>query len=327
MDKNISYDGIFKEFMETFDDSVVVEFINELFDRKHSHNSKVARLATESHDDSKERRSDIVLRIGRDMYHVEIQSGNDNEIALRVFEYSYRAAMQHGKSQDENSLELEFPKSLVFYLRSNDKTPRELAVSLKLPDDNIVKFTIPTKRLGEYQPHDLTKNSLIALAPFYPMLFEGKNLKDPAELKRLEETVLFFKDEIASGVKDGKISRRVADLALKSLDDILKNVLVKSKLDRKEVDEIMENVMRKYHCEPLNWREEGRIEGLRKGKAEGKAEGKVETAKNLFAMGLSFEDIQRATGLKVETLERLQTAVAAEQSKNLEEIAPPRRRR
>ncbi|EHH01907.1 hypothetical protein HMPREF9441_00116, partial [Paraprevotella clara YIT 11840] len=46
---------------------------------------------------------------------------------------------------------------------------------------------------------------------------------------------------------------------------------------------------------------EGRAEGL----AEGRAEGILSTAQNLKAMGLSIEDISRATGLSKEDIVKL----------------------
>ena len=54
---------------------------------------------------------------------------------------------------------------------------------------------------------------------------------------------------------------------------------------------------------------EGRAEGLAEGRAEGLAEGRAEgilsTARNLKAMGLSMEDISRATGLSKEDIVKL----------------------
>ena len=54
---------------------------------------------------------------------------------------------------------------------------------------------------------------------------------------------------------------------------------------------------------------EGRAEGLAEGRAEGLAEGRAEgilsTARNLKAMGLSMEDISRATGLSKEDILKL----------------------
>lgn len=54
---------------------------------------------------------------------------------------------------------------------------------------------------------------------------------------------------------------------------------------------------------------EGKAEGLAEGKAEGLAEGKAKektaTAKRLLSMGLSVEDIAKATSLSVEQVEAI----------------------
>ena len=68
----------------------------------------------------------------------------------------------------------------------------------------------------------------------------------------------------------------------------------------------------------LDERREGKAEGIAEGKeiglAEGKeiglAEEKLATAKRLFSMGLSVQDIAKATSLPIEQVEALQ----AEQS-------------
>ena len=47
--------------------------------------------------------------------------------------------------------------------------------------------------------------------------------------------------------------------------------------------------------------EEGRAEG----RVEGRAEGRAEVARNLLRMGMSIEDISKATGITKEEIERL----------------------
>jgi predicted transposase/invertase (TIGR01784 family) len=50
---------------------------------------------------------------------------------------------------------------------------------------------------------------------------------------------------------------------------------------------------------------EGLTEGRSKGRAEGREEALLSTARNLKAMGLSMEDISRATGLSKEDILKL----------------------
>jgi predicted transposase/invertase (TIGR01784 family) len=49
----------------------------------------------------------------------------------------------------------------------------------------------------------------------------------------------------------------------------------------------------------------GKVEGKAEGKAEGLIDGKRETAINLLSMGLSVEQIAKATGLSIEEIESL----------------------
>ncbi|MCL2086940.1 MAG: hypothetical protein FWH05_05015, partial [Oscillospiraceae bacterium] len=122
-------------------------------------------LNPESHFDGEEKRSDTMLRIGKDDYLVEVQSENDESMPLRIFVYQYRAALQHRTTLRADYLRLDFPKTVVFYLRGNKNTPHELTIELKLPDSNIVSYKVPTKRLSEYKPEDLISKSMLIFAP------------------------------------------------------------------------------------------------------------------------------------------------------------------
>ena len=72
----------------------------------------------------------------------------------------------------------------------------------------------------------------------------------------------------------------------------------------------MKDLRDEAHAEGLA---EGKAQGLAEGKAKGLAEGKAEekaaTAKRLLSMGLSVEDIAKATSLSAEQVE----AINAEQ--------------
>ena len=52
-------------------------------------------------------------------------------------------------------------------------------------------------------------------------------------------------------------------------------------------------------------KEEGIAEGIEKGRAEGKYEANTETAQRLLAMGLSAEEVARATQLPLEIVKNL----------------------
>lgn len=91
------------------------------------------------------------------------------------------------------------------------------------------------------------------------------------------------------------------------------DTIVEIKNDKKVRDAYMTYEMRmkdlrdEAHAEGLA---EGKAQGLAEGKAEGFAEGKAEektaTAKRLLSMGLSVEDVAKATSLSVEQVEAIE---------------------
>lgn len=111
-------------------------------------------------------------------------------------------------------------------------------------------------------------------------------------------------DYINSNIINSNFTREVAD------------TIVEIKNDKKVRDAYMTYEMRmkdmrdEAHAEgKAEGLAEGKAEGLAEGKAEGLAEGKAEektaTAKRLLSMGLSVEDIAKATSLSVEQVEAI----------------------
>ncbi|WP_293829643.1 hypothetical protein [uncultured Phascolarctobacterium sp.] len=60
-----------------------------------------------------------------------------------------------------------------------------------------------------------------------------------------------------------------------------------------------------YEMRMKDLRDEAHAEGKAEGLAEGKAEEKTATAKRLLSMGLSVEDIAKATSFSVEQVEKI----------------------
>lgn len=107
-------------------------------------------------------------------------------------------------------------------------------------------------------------------------------------------------DYINSNTINSNFTREVAD------------TIVEIKNDKKVRDAYMTYEMRMKDLRD-EAHAEGKAEGLAEGKAEGLAEGKAKektaTAKRLLSMGLSVEDIAKATSLSIEQVE----AIKAEQ--------------
>ena len=103
-------------------------------------------------------------------------------------------------------------------------------------------------------------------------------------------------DYINSNTITSNFTREVAD------------TIVEIKNDKKVRDAYMTYEMRMKDLRD-EAHAEGKAEGLAEGKAEGLAEGKAKektaTAKRLLSMGLSVEDIAKATSLSVEQVEAI----------------------
>ena len=107
--------------------------------------------------------------------------------------------------------------------------------------------------------------------------------------------------EIGKAVEDLEVSG-FTDAELRAYDKFWDSVSVERTLldDRyqKGMEEGMEKGMEKG-------KEEGIAEGMEKGRAEGKHEANTETAQRLLAMGLSAEQVAKATQLPLEIIKNL----------------------
>ena len=107
--------------------------------------------------------------------------------------------------------------------------------------------------------------------------------------------------EIGKAVEDLEVSG-FTDAELRAYDKFWDSVSVERTLldDRyqKGMEEGMEKGMEKG-------KEEGIAEGMEKGRAEGKYEANTEIAQRLLAMGLSAEQVAKATQLPLEIIKNL----------------------
>ncbi|MBR3536886.1 MAG: Rpn family recombination-promoting nuclease/putative transposase, partial [Oscillospiraceae bacterium] len=131
-----NYDGIAKSLLDSMKDESLVDFINSSFSKNFKKDSKVVRLATETYDEElKQKRCDYFIRIENDLFLIEIQSNDDSEMAMRIFDYGIRGAKIHGSVKNDEIIDLKLPEPVVFFLRKNN--PKEkLSVRISGPNEN-----------------------------------------------------------------------------------------------------------------------------------------------------------------------------------------------
>ncbi len=226
--KRFSYDGLFKRFMEILSDEVIKKFLLYLFglDSKIDFSGKLVRLQQETHNNGKKRVSDLFYKIGNLYFCIEIQLMNDKQMALRVFEYSFRGAMLHGiRNSSAEEVTIVFPQPAVIYLRNSETTPDKITVKLSFPG-NTVSYEAAVKKLSDYTVEDLFKQFAYPLMSFYPLNYE-KDLhkKHTMELEKdFIEDINQIIDKIGEAVKNGILDPTAAQILINTLRSLMNMV-------------------------------------------------------------------------------------------------------
>ena len=138
----------------------------------------------------------------------------------------------------------------------------------------------------------------------------------------LENRELELPDEATTMILNTKGTHGDISKDIKSFYDYVNNHIVTTDFTKQIDDEISylkldTKVRREFmlmEARLLDERREGEAVGIAKGKeigiAEGEAKEKLATAKRLFSMGLSVQDIAKATSLPIEQVEALQAEQA-----------------
>ena len=117
----------------------------------------------------------------------------------------------------------------------------------------------------------------------------------------LSEEELIQQQQYLPTVEELEISG-FTDAELRAYDKFWDSVSVERTLLDDRYQKGMEKGMEKGIAEGL---EMGMKQGMEKGKAEGKHEANTETAQRLLAMGLSAEEVAKATQLPLEIIKKL----------------------
>ena len=186
------YDKAFKRIL-TLSDKAVINLINGLFDTNYPTNSKITYNWTE-HEDKELKRtlSDSILTINdRDIYHIEAQMTEDEEIVFRVFEYGFGHAYKN-RTYDNGNETLFFPRPCIIYLDEGkkDKIPDEYTLVLKFENQGNFSYKVPVFKLQTISVQELNDKKLIVLLPFILLKLRKKMEKirskeNVEELQRL----------------------------------------------------------------------------------------------------------------------------------------------
>ncbi|MBR3024950.1 MAG: hypothetical protein IKH71_10905 [Oscillospiraceae bacterium] len=307
-----TYDAITKRLLDLLDDMVIVEFVNHIFSKNYSKDSKVTRLATESTDQVlKTQRCDYYIAIENDFFHIEIQSVSDSKMSLRIFEYVIHEAITHGKEKtDGERTKLIIPESVVFYLRKGKKSLPDKPVILHQNDKQDFVFGPKSVFIADYSYDQMLEKYMYPLLPFYPMRYEKVLLNAHSEsdeksiLDDLAESTAELKNAVEKVIITHTDYSFIKYWTLKVFEIILEKARKRGTLvNEKEAYRIMQMISDEMITGYDIYKDLELSEA--KGRAEGREEGITETALNMLKLNAPEDFISQCTGFTLEEIENL----------------------
>ncbi len=294
----------------------VLPFINEACGEHYKGNEKIVfhpneHIITRTDEATDKRITDTCFTvIGEDdtekNYHLECESGEySSSMLIRLFEYDAQIALDQRKL-GKTEIEVTFPHTAVLYLKNRGTIPREMEVTIRVPGDRKVSYTVPVIRMRDYTAEELFEKKLYLMIPFYLFNFRNKFErcnKDPEELKKLLDEIRYVADKLRSLAVSGELdpfeAKTIAELLRKVTDALARKY---SKV-KKGVDEIMRGPV--IETEARRILNEGIALGETRGLAIGETNARLQMAKNMLLSNEPDDKITLYSGVSSDALARL----------------------
>jgi len=199
------FDLMFKRLMH-LSSVAIVHFINGLFGTNHPPDSTVDYPKTESVTRNLGHFiSDVLIVIAKTFtYHIEAQIDNDENMAVRVFEYDWQSGLL-SKTVSGNVIDVKIPRSIVIYWETTKSTPKTVILRLHFYDGTTFDYKVESFKFLDYTLKELEAKNLVILLPFYLLKLRKRvnaALKLPAakskaklsalsvELRKIEEELM-----------------------------------------------------------------------------------------------------------------------------------------
>ncbi len=166
------YDDVLRTIQERHGE-LLIPVVNDAFGMHYGKNEKVTRLPEEYQKVLSKVIADSCSMIGNHVYHMEVQSSEDGEMALRMVEYDFVIGLSMAEKSEEE-LVIPLPRSCVIYLRHTGRTPEAERICVRFQDGQTVRYLVPVIKMQEYTVDELFEKELYAYLPFYLMRYEKK---------------------------------------------------------------------------------------------------------------------------------------------------------
>ena len=310
---DLKNDFVFKQVFGTEENKdVLISFINAVIKTPIIKdviltNSEIPKYTT----DNKSVRLDIKAKTKDGiLIDVEIQCRNTGELVDRALYYAMAMIVENSKSNFRKQNEgKNIPEEIVDHLLDKEmavyqyKYPKAICIWILNTDifphrkdyREVISFQLEDSRYdGKELASDKVKLYMLSLPKFNPQTEMEKEHKD-----LLTKWMTFIKKpENGEILEDNKIKK-----SYKTLEVLSRSPEAKDYYD--SIDKWYSTTFAEMSYAIVQSKQDGLAEGLVEGEKKGEHKKAIETAKNLLSMGLTFEQISKATGLTVEEIKGL----------------------
>ena len=305
-----AYDDAYRTMLEKCS-SLVLPVINELFGEDYSGEEEVILnqnelFITTPDEKSVERITDSSMQVvtadRKRRYHIECQSTRDQSILIRLFEYDSQIALDYS-SLEENCLVVEFPRSALIYLRSNEKTPDEMTIEIRTSDGQSIRHRIPVMKLNRYGMDELFEKKLWFLLPFHGFCYEETFPESETDQNLREKLTGIFQemrrrlDDLCSS---GQMNEYQKYRIISSINMVLQKLMEKYPNARKEVLDVMGGKV--VECE-ADWILQ---RGIEQGREQGLKQGRSQLIENMLNNKITPEEIAAFCSCEIQEVENVQ---------------------
>lgn len=276
---NTPYDDVFRTLLNDCC-SLIIPVINEIFGEHYSGQKKIVfspneHFLNQQDGNEEERITDTNFKIeGRQTkkYHLECQSGIDNSMLVRFFEYDTQIALDEGEIKG-NILTVTLPHSAVLFLRHHAAVPDTLKIRMETPGGN-VEYDIRVMKSHQYMLEEIFEKNLLFLIPFYIFSHETRfeeYEKDKTKLVSLKEEYELIKNRLEELLHQGAISEYTRCTIIDMSNKVLEHIAAKYNSVKEGVKAVMGGKVLEYEAKTI--KREGIREGIREGRREGIEQG------------------------------------------------------
>ena len=290
---------------------LLIPVINEVFGKNYSGDEQIIFRPNEhfinQQDGNEQKRitdssfSIISHNNSEEKFILECQSTDDDTLLIRIFEYITQEALDSG-TITKYKLIVTIPNAAVLFLRSKKSTPNFMNIVINTPSGS-VSFDVPVIKVQSYSLQQIFDKNLFFLLPFYIFNLE-KNFPqyehNEAALQSLKNIYSDFMLRLENAVNAGYISAYYRRTILDMSKKVLENIAAKYKNIQKGVSDIMGGRVLEHEGKTIY--NAGIKEGIAVGEERGRREANFETARRLREMGLSDNDIHKATNLSLDEI-------------------------